>query len=194
MTAIKPAENALTDAIVDLLDKSEDHPLSEFEIARAQQLIAKLDKLDIASAHSYRGCLYSVLGRESEAIAENEAAFALLPNALILHNYASSLIRLGKYDEAKKKLMLARKLDKTDPMILYSLIDAIYAETQDVADLMATLPPLLEEYEKLVGKPHKAAAVLKEDAEDAAWCEAHEEEWAKEPTVPWEKVKQELGL
>jgi hypothetical protein len=85
-------------------------------------------------------------------------------------------------------------MDKTDPMLLSSRINAIYGETQDVETLLVTLPPLLEEYEKFVGKPHEVAALLEEDAEDAAWCEAHRHEWDNEPTVPWEKVKKELEL
>ena len=181
----------LSDEIVDILLKRDMvRQLSECEVHRAQTLINELAKVHPAFAHSLRGGLLGMQRKFDEALREHHRAIAAEPkNIVIRTNFGSTLMEVGRYDDAVTQYKAAYDMDEHNISALGDLIEACY-----YADKDEEFRVLLERYRSLAGNTHPAETWLAEDEEDIASLPELEEESRTGTSVSLEELKKELGL
>ena len=186
-----PATVAIVNEIADLLSKEGlFYRLSEFEIARINNLISSLDKINKIYAHSYRGAIMSFVGDEQKSLAEHNIAVSMAPtDILVLSNFGGSLMKFRRYAEAQEQLMKAYELQKDDASSLTSLILADY-----YADDLTSLRKHLADFKRLTGEHHEAEDWLEEDAHDREMLSEYRKESENGPTISLEDIEKELGL
>ena len=190
MAIRKPQIVELSEQILGLLNKDPiDTPLSEFDIARANKLIAQAGELYPALGHSFRGGLYSLMDKGAESIEEHRLAISLAPHdTVILTNYGTALLLLARYGEALDVFNKALDADGSDAETVSGAIEASYYADRD------SLANLLDAYKQLTGEPHYVVDWLEEDREDEADIQAIIAEAQEKGVVPWEQIKKELSL
>jgi len=164
-------------------------PPSPFELAQLDRDIDRLANADIVASQCFRGVYYALQGDLKNVGKWFDMAINITPSDPFVYlNYAVALSYLREYEQATKMALKGVSMDSSENAIYKLLLCAYYA------DDLAILDEWLPKYEKLTGEPHQVAAWLQEDAEDEAELPAIIEEARNSEPIPWERVKEELGL
>jgi tetratricopeptide (TPR) repeat protein len=182
--------SSLSDQIVDIFNKDAlAPPLREFDIARALRLIRQVKQYSPAFYHSFLGGLYGITGKDDESINEHKMALSIAPkDAIILKNYGSSLMRMGRYQESYDIFTSVFRKHKDDLIARDGAINSAY-----FAD-MPELKVQLDDYRKFTGKEHQVVEWLKEDEEDELAISQMPEEYKAGPYTSIEELQKKLGM
>ena len=121
---------------------------SDFDFARLDKLITQIEKLDRAASLSFRGTFYRLKCEYARAEQWHEAALREAPSSpAVYHNFAVTLSREGKYNQAIEVLL--KGFSNTGIMLTSLrdlLADAFMANRVDVIETW------LPKYNSLTGE------------------------------------------
>lgn len=176
-------------ALVNKLNKEGKYP-SELELVRLRRLIDQVESVDEQAGFSFRGLYHAFKGEEENARKWSALALRNAPAVSdVYNNYACALARLEDWDGAVRMVLDGIKKCGKDMNLAKTLIAVAY-HSGDHELIRSWLP----EYERLAGKPHEVANWIQEDAEDEADLPEIIKEAERDGYIPWEQVKEELGL
>lgn len=176
------------EAIKERLEKG---PLTEFDYAFFAREAEKIKSDQPETAFSALGVLACIRGDEKASRELHEKSILVAPSSsLMAHNYAVSLARLGRHDEAMGQLRRAIFLDGTNRIALSLFVDVAYrmGSIDGISEGLARWKKMFPD------ERHAVEGYLDEDAADAALIAEARADVAEHGTVPWEEIKRELNL
>lgn len=185
MTTPLPEHSDLIQMIKDRLAES---PLTEFDFCRFEHEAEKIKKLKPEIAFSALGVLACIRNDEETCRSYHEKSLCAAPlSSLMRHNFAVSLFRFGKLEEAAKMAELAVRMDRRDIRPAKVWVDVAY----HLGDAFM-IEEALKHWRKICGGVrHSVEDYLLEDAEDSLLVDAALEDVRANGTIPWEKFKNE---
>lgn len=186
---MSPVPSQVTiDVINHLVLEASMRPLYPLELMKLKKAAESILDAIPATAHSVFGVVACLQGDEKKMRHEHELSIKLNPSdSNILKNYSRSLFEHGYVSEAipylvKSVELAPEDLDNIDVLLRYAYLD-------DDTGIIEKWSP---EYKKRAGHPHVVESWVAEDKEDLAMLD--ETEVNIEECIPWETLKEELGL
>jgi lipoprotein NlpI len=141
------------------LDNKPNGP-SEFDMARLDNMIQKIEAVDKAAFFSFRGIYYAYLGEKEKSLKYHDLSIAELPNRSdVYNNFVSSLECFGEFGMAVEAGLKALATDGyyNEEYMRNLLTNAYYARRDDV------IAEWLPEYHKIAKTEHFIEMLIKSD-------------------------------
>ncbi len=186
-----PAYAVIHDQLIGILNTLVNQDVDEVSKAREFQKLEALaaDLKNISQAHglSVMGSIAAARKNIPAMREYHRRAIRMEKDIVLRTNYATSLYVTGLLDEAYDAALAIHSDHKDDVEVLDLLVKVAWAmEQYGLFDEYADL------FEKLTGRQHDIARA--EDESDVRLAEEALASPGPQDSIPWEKVKEELGL
>lgn len=138
-------------------------PPSPFDLARLDDMLKKIGRVDKAAELCFRGVYYALAGNLDKSIEFHERSIKEFPeqSAMLYDNYTASMERLGELDRAIDAALTHISLAGASGASLESLLAyAYYTGRRDI------ITQWLPKFHSLTGRPHEIEELMRLDNGD----------------------------